>query len=548
MRRVFLLAFAAFFAVSATWALTLPPGTTVDEIWHMKWAAAVVDGQFAPPRYDVPWRPGEVVWVDAKVRVPEVIADLGGESGCSEKDGKPAKCAPASSPADSTRLVSSDTIMSSYNPLYYLLVGWPVYVLRGLHGLYGMRLVSALLCSLLLACAAVVARRIGRVAFVGVLVAASPMVLFEAASVNPNGPEAAGGLLAFAALSALALDPKPSLVRSRVGFLALGAGVVAIVRPAGLEWLVVIAVMAGLLIGVRRLYELVRDRRSWPGLAGLLVAVLYAAAWNFTRGGLNTIPAKPGGDGYTLKDSLSDSIVALPGTFRSMIGPFSSNNAFYPFGTEAVWSCLFGLVLIVGALLASRRQLLVLGIWLAGVLLMPIVANAATGPGMDDLWMGRYGLWFAVGLPVYAAMIIDIRLAARAPAIARRLTLVVVTLVALGHLDIGWYVVRLYGVGMAGSVLPHHFGWEPPMGWVTNCLMLLFGLALMAVLAWHGAAGPWLRLRPGLSGHAPGRNVGGRAFRSARMSEVLGGRAVAQESGPPQPETSPADDTLQQTL
>jgi hypothetical protein len=527
--------------------LTLPPGTTVDEVWHMKWAAAVVDGQFAPPRYDRPWKPG-VVWVDSKVQVPEVIADLGLGSGCTARvTGSPAKCTPASSPTESTRLVASDTIMSSYNPLYYLLVGWPVYLLRGLHGLYAMRLISALLCSLLLAGAAAIARRIGRFAFVGVLVAAAPMVLFEAGSVNPNGPEAAGGMLAFAALSALALAPDPSLVRSRVGCFALGAGVVAVVRPAGLEWLVVIAIMAGLLLGVRRLFEVVRDRRSWPALGGLLVAVLYAAAWNFTRGGLNTVPAASGDD-YTLKDSLSDSVRDLPGIFRSMIGPFSSNDAFYPFGTEAVWSCLFGLVLIVAALLASRRQLLVLGTWLAGVLLMPIVANAATGPGMADLWMGRYGLWFAVGLPVYAAMVIELGLAARAPAIARRLTLITVPLVALGHLDIFWYVLRLYGAGMAGSVLPHHFGWEPPLGWVTDCLMLLCGLALMGLLAWHGGTGAWLR--PGLLSNALGGGVGigGKASRSGGAGQVLGGRAVDQEGGDLQPEISPAGDTLPQPL
>ena len=188
MRRVFLLAFAAFFALSATWALTVPLGTTIDESAHMEWAAAVSDGQFAPPRYDQPWG-RDVLWVAAKVRVPEVIADLGIDTGCSARDPeKPATCSSSSSPSDSTRLVSSHTIMSSYNPLYYLLVGWPVHVLPGLDGLYAMRLISALLCSLLLACAAVIALRIGRVAFVGVLVAATPMVLYQAGSVNPNGP------------------------------------------------------------------------------------------------------------------------------------------------------------------------------------------------------------------------------------------------------------------------------------------------------------------------------------------------------------------------
>ena len=262
---------------------------------------------------------------------------------------------------------------------------------------------------------------------------------------------------------------------------------VAIVRPAGLEWLAVIAVMAVLMLGARHLYQVVRDRRSWLALGGLLVAVLCAAVWNFTRGGLNSIPVGHG-DGYTLKESLTDSVRGTPGMLRSMIGPFASNDAFAPFGTEAAWLCLFGVLLLGAALSASRRQLLVLGIWFAGVVLMPIVANAATAPGLINLWQGRYGLWFAAGLPVYAAMVIDIRLAEWAPAVERRLTTIMGAVVVLGHLDIYWYVVRLYGVGLAGSVLPHHFKWDPPIGWELDGLLLLFGLALVGGLAWHGAA------------------------------------------------------------
>lgn len=171
-----------------------------------------------------------------------------------------------------------------------------------------------------------------------------------------------------------------------------------------------------------------------------------------------------------------------------MIGPFASNDSFAPFGTEAAWLCLLGVLLVGAALSASRRQLLVLGIWLAGIVLMPIVANAATAPGMINLWQGRYGLWFAVGLPVYAAMVIDTRSAEWAPAVERRLTTIMGAVVVLGHLDIFWYVIRLYGVGLSGPVLPLHFKWHPPIGWQLDGLMLLVGLALVGGLAWRGAS------------------------------------------------------------
>jgi hypothetical protein len=486
MRRVraFLLAFAAFFALSATFALTDPLGAPIDEPGHMAWAAAVSDGQFTPHRYDQ-----EVFWghdlylVSSRVRVPEEIAALDTAIDCfAQRPNIPAKCYMPLN--DSTRTVTYHTVMGTYNPLYYLFVGWPAHVLPGLDGLYAMRLLSALLCSLLLACAAVLALRVGRLAFCGVLVGATPTVLFLAGSVNPNGPEAAGGLLAFTALSALALDPEPALVRSRFALFALGAAAVTVVRPAGLEWFAVLVAMAVLLLGARPLLALVRDRRCLPTLGGLLLALLYAAVWDLTRGGLNSIPVA-GGDGYTIKDSLADSVRQMPGTFAGMIGGLGWNDTSAPFGTEAAWLGLLGFLLLGGLLLASRRHLLVLGTWLAFIVLMPVVANAITAKGLLNLWEGRYGLWFAVGLPVYAAMLIGTRISELPPLAARaerRLTSVVYAAVVFGQLAAYWVVVRRYGVGLDSAVLPHRFKWDPPVGWQTGCALLTLGLVFTGVL------------------------------------------------------------------
>lgn len=488
--RVLLLAFAAFFALSATFAVTDPLGAPIDESQHMAWAAAVSDGQIAPHRYnqEVFWG-RELILVTTKVQIPREIALLNTEIDCfAQRPNKSAKCYRPIN--HSTRTVAYHTTMGSYNPAYYMVVGWPVHVLPGLYGLYAMRLISALLCSVLLAFAALLALRIGRVAFCGVLVAATPMALFLAGSVNPNGPEAAGGLLAFTALSALALDPQPALVRSRFTLFALGTAVVTVVRPAGLEWFVVFAVMAVLLLGGRHLVSLVRDRRCWLPLGGLLVSLMYAAAWDLTRGGLNSVPVK-GGNGYTVQKSVADSLNEMPGAFRAMIGTLGWNDTAAPFGTEAVWLGLLGVLLIGAALLANRRQSLILAAWLTGIVLMPMVANALTAKGLLNLWEGRYGLWFAVGLPVYAAMLIGTRTDALpriAARIERRMTAMFYLAVVFGQLAMYWLLVRRYGMGLAVSPLAHHFAWEPPKGWLPGFALLLIGLALDGLLLWRFTA------------------------------------------------------------
>jgi hypothetical protein len=511
VRRVWLLAFAAFFALAASWSLTEPLGAPIDEPSHMLWAAAVSDGQFAPPRSTT-----QVVWgaplliVDTRVTVPREIADLAVEINCFDHhDNVSASCYEPLN--DSTAEVGYVTPMGSYNPLYYLLVGWPVHVLPGLDGLYGMRLISALLCAALLACAFTVALRVGRVACCGVLVAATPTVLFLAGAVNPNGPEAAGGVLAFAALAALALDPRPEFVRARSSYLALGAGVVALVRPAGLEWLGLLLAMGFVILGPRRSFALVRSRSTVPAGIGLGVTVLASAAWDLTRGGLNTA-AVARFNGYTVPDSIRDSLLTTGGYLQEMLGVTGWNEVPSPFGTLAAWLCLIGLLVLGAALFAGGRELLALGLLALGVVLLPIAANASQAHGLVNLWEGRYLLWWSVGLPVYAATLLAAHLGRIPERAGRRLPPLVYTIVVLGSLGAYWEIVRRYGRGLPGAgstvpvtLWPGRFPWTPPGGWLPGALSLLVGFGLVGVLLYVRRADDGLP--PGPAPTVPGQLV-----------------------------------------
>lgn len=488
VRRIWLLAFAAFFAIAASWSITEPLGAPIDEPSHMLWAAAVSDGQFTPPRSSM-----EVVWGEpllienSDVTVPKEIAALASEINCFDHhDGVPASCYEPLN--DSTAEVKYVTPMGSYNPLYYLVVGWPVHVLPGLDGLYGMRLISALLCAALLACALTAALRVGRVACCGVLVAATPTLLFLAGAVNPNGPEAAGGVLAFAALAALALDPRPELVRSRTAYFALGAGVVTLVRPAGLEWFALLLAMGIVILGPRRSLALVRSHIARPAWIGLGVTLLAAAAWDVTRGGLNTAPVAYF-NGYTVRDSVRDSILTTGGYIQEMLGLTGWNEVPSPFGTLAAWLCLIGLLVLGAVLFARRRELVALGLLALGIVLLPIAANASQAYGLVNLWEGRYLLWWSVGLPVYAATLLAARLGRIPERAGRRLPPLVYAIVVLGSLGAYWEIARRYGLGLPGpggdapaALWPKRFLWTPPGGWLPGMLLLAVGFGLVGVL------------------------------------------------------------------
>jgi predicted membrane protein DUF2142 len=480
-KRVWLMAFGVFFALAASWSLATPLGSTVDEPSHMIWASAVSTGQLDPVRYNQPvqWSV-PLLLLRGKVRTPETLARLDLEMDCyAFKPDVPASCAQPLNSSD--RIVPWTTVMATYNPLYYALVGWPVHVFGGLSALYAMRLMSALICAALLACAAATALGVGRVAFAGVLVAATPTTLSFAGSVNPNGAEAAGGLLAWSAVAALALDPKPELVTRRTGHLALGAGVITLVRPAGLEWLALLLATALVLLGLPRVRDLAAGRGARVALAGLGLTVAAAEAWNHFYGGENVSPTgRP--TGYTLAMSVGDSIRAMPQYYQQMVGDTGWLDTPAPFGTLAVWMLLTGLLVLGAFLLATRRQSIVMLLLVAGTVLIPIAANAYDATEVGNRWTGRYLLWWAAGVPILAATVLAVKGRPVPQSLVRRLLVVVVALVALGQAGMYWIVVRRYGVGLGGPLLPTHFKWSPPMGWYPSALLLAAGLAGTVVL------------------------------------------------------------------
>lgn len=482
--KLWLAMFAVFFAITGAYAFATPLGAGSDEPAHMVWAAATSSGQFDPARSVIHYpgvTPKGMVdhWLVAEPKAPKALAVLQSEECFQRGETTTGACGHLDG---SGKLVPAVTYVEQYNPVYYAIVGFPIHFASGVAGMYLMRLVSAALVAALLAGAAALAWRFGKLPFAGVICAASPMAFILGGIVNPNGIEAAGGLLAWSALAALALDRRGEHARTRLIGLAVGSGVFAMVRPAGLEWLALFAGVAVLLLRPRYTRELLHRTDARMSLAALGALAVLAEAWNRLYGGLNVIPVSHTHT-YTLADSLIDTAQSTPNYLLGLIGiAGGAGVADAPVGTIALWCAALGLLTLLALALSTRHQALALVTTGAGILLIPFAANAVKAAQVGNMWQGRYLLWWAVGLPVLAAAIISTH-AHRLPAtLVRRLPVIVIGACALGNLGMYWRLIQRYGAG-TNTLFLSHLTWSPPSGWAVPALALLAAVAVLITLS-----------------------------------------------------------------
>ena len=154
-RRVWWVSFALFGVLGALWAMSVPTMGGPDEPAHVVKAAAVVRGDW---NTEVSWAAGGFGTriPRTRVHVPENygLPVLNDQLACwGGKRHFRVICAP-DLPTRSGPTTGSTTYVGTYQPTYYLLVGWPSLVLAPDRGLLAMRLAGAAVVAALLASAA----------------------------------------------------------------------------------------------------------------------------------------------------------------------------------------------------------------------------------------------------------------------------------------------------------------------------------------------------------------------------------------------------------
>ena len=488
-RRIFLTAFAVFFALSTAFALASPLDSAPDDQVQMVKAAATARGEFNAPRGHInqPLPQGGVDVEPVRYyQVPEAYANL---NACfAYRPTASAACAPALQGGD--KLVSVPSTAGQYNPIYYFIVGWPSLIFTGGDGMYLMRVMSALLCSLFLAGAVVTAAQWRRRAFavVGVVAAATPMVLFLNGMVNPNNLEASSAVLSWTLALSITTDPRPELLKRRLIWLAVALSALANARPLGVEWVAAIVVVALFVMKRGVLAELFRNRLTWL-LTGLTaVALLFGAGWSVTHGDDATVP-------YSPANAFGPAAHATFGLtnwyIEGMIGYFGWLDTPSPQVTYTIWTSAIVLLVVLAWVCSRLRDNIAVLAVLLGVIFIPVLAQADEAKNLGLIWQGRYLLAFAVGLPILAGLTLAKNGVSIPALIQRRLATVLGVLLAFASFTAFYRCMHRYGAGLNASWFPTHISWEPPgtwFLWLPVYAIALAGLVLLMAALGEGRA------------------------------------------------------------
>ncbi len=316
-------------------------------------------------------------------------------------------------------------------------------------------------------------RSAGLRSIVGLLAAATPMVIFVASSLSASGPEVAAGICFFSALLRLTRPSKPRTWNWVV--LGLSGVLLAASRTLGP---LAVAFHVGIVLvahGFRRSWALFRSAgsRASLSLAAVAVAVALSVGWEVV------VPPHGRLDPSALTAALVPSVKDLRRVFGELVGVFGWLDSPAPVVVYVLWWVALATLALMALLAGGLRQRLVLALLAAGAvvltLLIAVFNLAQTGFGMQ----GRYVLPIAVGVPLFAGEVL-VRNPGRwrlpldrwlAPFFA----------LAGGLHAMAWYAnARRSALGTDGSWLfMGSSEWSPSTGWYP--LAALVALAVLAV-------------------------------------------------------------------
>lgn len=494
--RTLLASWAGLFLLTSVWALSTPVIASPDEPSHIIRAASVARGEIIGQPTKLPW--------EKTVQVPESIADAQQWQSCfAFNPNAPASCIPPA--PDSLTLTSAQTTAGLYNPTYYALVGWPsLFIEDGKAAIFAMRLVSGLIVSFLLAATFTLLLGFGRprLATVGFIAAATPMVYFLAGSVSPNAIEIAGGAAFFVGLLRLTIGPRDGI---RFGWtmalIALAGSLAVTSRSITPFWLVMLIVAVLIASPWKGVVEIARRWQTWTAAAIVAVVSVLSVVWVLVTGTLGAMGNYPGagqvGPARAFVEMLIDRSLDA-----GLIGVFGWLDTPSPNFVYILWSAAALLIVLVSLIALRRRDLFSMVFMVALFFIAPAAIQAASVMKSGYIWQGRYTLIVFVCMILLAVILIGrtstVLLPQGSATTLRRFDWWFAGLFAVGH---AWAVaaaIRRYALGVQADWIDvlRSPSWLPPLGflpWVLLAAAASIGLFLVGrswVVAPAGAERP----------------------------------------------------------
>lgn len=469
--RVFGTVWAALAALTTLWAIATPISASPDEPAHIVKAAAVAHGQWTGPASP----DGQVV------TVPLYIAWTHAMTCFANNDEVTADCAPPM-PGDPAEPTESATSAGPYNPLYYLLVGWPSLIADDTWGIYAMRIVSAILTTLFAAAAAALlafwSRRV--LAWAGIAALATPMLLFLGGAVNPNALEITTTLATAAAMLSIVRfgDRVPKRLAYTVLIVAAAIGVNS--RALAPLWILAALLIPLLLVDRAHLVRLLRARATIVAIVVIGIATALAVGWMLSAGSLAADPDAddryPGWGqapyvGFLFVFERTVSFGA------QMIGLFGWMDTPAPTAVLFVWTLLIGGILIGALAFARGRRLVASATAIGALVLLPALLQAAFVTSGGFIWQGRYA-FPALTVAVLVCVVALIDSTRPAPSPTRRLILLFGIAIPFAQLYAFAFVLKRYTNGSSDTWLG--FIQEPLWNAPGGNLLLVAAFAVLA--------------------------------------------------------------------
>lgn len=486
-RRRILTAFAvvalATFLLSTLWALASPVFSVPDENAHATKAIAQVHGQVVGEEVegirhlvvDLPdgfeYRPDLTCFAFE----PTITAD----------------CAPELGSGGGTPWFN--TWVGTYNPTYYALVGWPALLLDGNEAIIAMRIASALVNALLFGAGAAVAFASARRSWlpVGSLIALSPMILYFAGSVNPQGFEIAGAFLLWWSGLRLAEHWRDGVTHGLSPTalwlaVALGALVLSNARATGPLWTVIILALVATAVGWRTSWRSIARVRTIPWIVALALPAAFSALWTLGVGSLSN-QAEVDDAPLVGRSPLVGAwfmIRQTPAFIQQATGYFGWLDTPMPSFSSLAMYLAVAIPVITAVAAVTRGSAIRLIIVIAASLAVPVALQAYSVGQTGIIWQGRYGLFLYIGVVIVSVWMLEDRVTVRVAPSGRRLVPIAVSALSVFGLTAYVVALRRYTVGADEPIttMLDEIAWSPPLPW--QVLVLLYALVSAGAAAW----------------------------------------------------------------
>lgn len=381
--------------LQAAWLAVVPAFHGPDEIDHAFRSASVARGH---------WGSSELLPHDGRgslILVPEDVA-LAARATCEalEYTG-PDNCRPSSAP-DVDGQVQIASAASSYNPVYYAVVGSAAQPFEGVAALYAMRVATLVVCDLLLAAALLLAlrRRPSGWQALGLALVLTPTLVYSTIVAAPNAVGYSAAVLLWTALLALPDDDNDHrgvcwpLVAATVATV-----IVASTHSTGVLWVAAIAV-CGFPLWRRRLHVLSRCHPR-AALASGAIAVMASVAcllWIVSAG--TNDPRNDDGDFGPAPAAL---LLKMPAVWvLQSVATLRFRDEAAPIVVYAVAVALLATLLTIAWRRSDRPARLAMVLVAAASLAVPLAATWLAHPYVAVAWQARYGLPLYVGIYLVA--------------------------------------------------------------------------------------------------------------------------------------------------